>query len=310
MGFFLQTTGLRNGGKLGRSNVSVMRQSGAVREALRPRTEAVDLSISVVVYKPDVAQLERTLSTLRDSWTALQRTAPGLAASVFLVDNGGAPDMTPVVGAFAALGIPCTVIAGHGNVGYGAGHNLALAQSDSTYHLVLNPDVELAEDALEKALAFLDTNAGCGLLTPYICDEHGEQQFLCRQFPTVLDLLVRGFLPGRLRAPFASRLSHYEMRDVLNEQDTVINPPIVSGCFMLFRTDVLRRLHGFDDRYFLYFEDYDLSLRTHDVSDVVYLPAVRILHHGGGASRKGWLHVRLFVASMCRFFNRFGWKWL
>ncbi|MFM0363163.1 glycosyltransferase [Paraburkholderia sediminicola] len=287
-----------------------MRQSGAAQGAQGPRTQAVNLSVSVVIYRPDVAQLERTLSTLRDSWTALRRTAPGLSASVFLVDNGGAPDMTSTVRAFADLDIPCTVIAGHGNVGYGAGHNLALAQSNSTYHLVLNPDVELAADALEKALVFLDANAGYGLLTPYICDETGDQQFLCRRFPTVLDLLVRGFLPPTLRAPFASRLARYEMRDVVNERDAVINPPIVSGCFMLFRTEVLQRLNGFDDRYFLYFEDYDLSLRTHDVSDVVYLPAVRILHHGGGASRKGWLHVRLFVASMVKFFNRFGWRWL
>jgi GT2 family glycosyltransferase len=287
-----------------------MRQSGAQPEALRPRADAVNLSISVVVYKPDVAQLDRTLATLRESWAALLRTAPGLSASVYLVDNGGAPDMTAAVSAFAGLDIPCAVITGHGNVGYGAGHNLALAQAHSTYHLVLNPDVELAADALAKALAFLDTHTGYGLLTPYICDESGEQQFLCRRFPTVLDLLVRGFFPAKLRIPFAGRLARYEMRDVVNQQDMVVNPPIVSGCFMLFRTEVLRRLDGFDDRYFLYFEDYDLSLRTHDVSDVVYLPAVRILHHGGGASRKGWLHVRLFVASMVRFFNRFGWKWL
>jgi GT2 family glycosyltransferase len=287
-----------------------MRQSGAEPEVLRPRTEAVDLSISVVVYRPDVAQLERTFATLRESWAALARTAPSLSASIFLVDNGGAPDMTATVSTFAALDIRCTVITGHGNVGYGAGHNLALMQAGSKYHLVLNPDVELAADALEKALAFLDSHTGYGLLTPYIGDERGEQQFLCRRFPTVLDLLVRGFFPAKLRAPFAGRLSRYEMRDVVNSRDTVINPPIVSGCFMLFRTEVLRRLNGFDDRYFLYFEDYDLSLRTHDVSDVVYLPAVRILHHGGGASRKGWLHVRLFVASMVRFFNRFGWKWL
>jgi len=271
---------------------------------------AVDLSISVVIYRPNVAQLERTLDTLRDSWAAFQRKGRNVGASVFLVDNGGAPDMTSMIAAFKEVDTPCVVIAGHGNVGYGAGHNLALARSNGTYHLILNPDVELNPDALDKALTFLDSEPRYGLLTPYVCDENGEQQFLCRRFPTVFDLLVRGFLPERLRALFNGRLSHYEMRDLVNQRDTVINPPIVSGCFMLFRTDVLRRVGGFDERYFLYFEDYDLSVRTHDVSDVVYLPTVRIIHHGGGASRKGWLHVRLFVASMVRFFNRFGWKWL
>ncbi|MFM0278453.1 glycosyltransferase [Paraburkholderia sediminicola] len=268
------------------------------------------MSVSVVLYRPDVAQLERTLSTFRASWIDLLRVNPWRSANVFLVDNGGSPDLTSIVADFAAIDIRCTVITGHGNVGYGAGHNIALAQSNSTYHLVLNPDVELAADALVNAFAFLEANLGYGLLTPWVGDERGELQYLCRRFPTVLDLLVRGFAPARLRTLFAVRLWRYEMRDVINDRDMVVDPPIVSGCFMLFRTEILRRLQGFDDRYFLYFEDYDLSLRAHELSCVAYLPAVRIVHHGGGASRKGWLHVRLFVASMFKFFNRFGWKWL
>jgi GT2 family glycosyltransferase len=126
----------------------------------------------------------------------------------------------------------------------------------------------------------------------------------------LLDLFVRGFLPGSVRRLFARRLARYEMRDLINEKDIVWDPPIVSGCFMLFRTSVLKKLAGFDTRYFLYFEDYDLSLRAHDVARVVYAPAVRVLHHGGGAARKGSGHIRMFVASAYKFFSRFGWKWL
>ena len=100
------------------------------------------------------------------------------------------------------------------------------------------------------------------------------------------------------------------MRDVINERDIVWDPPIVSGCFMLFRTDVLKRLSGFDPRYFLYFEDYDLSLRTHNIARVAYVPAVRVLHHGGGAARKGSAHIRMFATSAIKFFIRFGWKWV
>ncbi len=119
---------------------------------------------------------------------------------------------------------------------------------------------------------------------------------------------MRGFLPQRLRAPFAALLADYEMRDVIDGEHVRLDPPIVSGCFMLFRTSVLRRLGGFDPRYFLYFEDYDLSLRTHEVARIAYVPAVRTTHYGGHAARKGWLHVKLFGASAVRFFNRFGWR--
>ncbi|PRF94602.1 hypothetical protein C6Q22_02415 [Burkholderia multivorans] len=98
------------------------------------------------------------------------------------------------------------------------------------------------------------------------------------------------------------------MRDVINDREVLWEPPIVSGCFMMFRTEVLKKLGGFDPRYFLYFEDYDLSLRAHEVADVAYVPSVRVIHHGGGASRKGFTHIRMFAVSAFKFFNRFGWR--
>jgi GT2 family glycosyltransferase len=229
---------------------------------------------------------------------------------LYLVDNGGLPDLTSTLEVLGAQNITSTIITGHGNVGYGRGHNLAIARAAGRYHLVLNPDIDLAPDALVRALEFFEAHPESGLLTPWIGDENGQQQYLCRRYPSLMDLFVRGFLPVRVRRLFARRLARYEMRDLINERDIVWDPPIVSGCFMLFRTTVLRQLDGFDARYFLYFEDYDLSVRAHDVSRVVYNPSVRVLHHGGGAARKGSAHIRMFGVSACRFFNRFGWKWL
>jgi len=264
------------------------------------------LSVSIVVYYPDVALLAGTLDTLAAALCAIG----GPQVRLTLVDNGGSPDLTALTESLALQRIAANVITGHGNVGYGAGHNLAIARAQSDFHLILNPDVELSPDALARALAYLREHPDVGLLTPWIGDEAGRTQFLCRRMPTVFDLFVRGFLPRSLRTLFTRRLARYEMRDIINDRDVVNDPPIVSGCCMLFRTDVLKRLGGFDERYFLYFEDYDLSLRTHDVARIAYVPSVRIVHHGGGASRKGWTHIRLFVASMAKFFNRFGWKWL
>ncbi|MBK5123194.1 glycosyltransferase [Burkholderia sp. R-69980] len=275
-----------------------------------PRFEIDGLSVSVVVYRPDLAQLASTLASLIAASAALRERRAGVPIELFLVDNGGLPDMSTQEAALRANKIGYTIITGHGNVGYGRGHNLAIERSTSRYHLILNPDIDLSHDALNQALDFLDMHAEAGLLTPWIGDENERQQFLCRRYPTLVDLFVRGFLPTRLRAIFTRRLARYEMRDQINARDTVWDPPIVSGCFMLFRTTVLKQLAGFDARYFLYFEDYDLSLRAHDVTRVVYVPAVRVLHHGGGAARKGSAHIKMFVASACKFFNRFGWKWL
>ncbi|MBN8169620.1 glycosyltransferase [Burkholderia multivorans] len=267
-----------------------------------------ELSISIVAYRPDVEQLAQTLTSLRQAARRLLAVRPQLQVTLFLVDNGGMDVPLPILNSFSSCGIVWKVIAGHGNVGYGAGHNLAIEHARSGLHLVLNPDIDVASDALVMALTVFEADPELGLLSPWIGDDVGNQQYLCRRFPSVFDLFVRGFLPARTQRLFARRLARYEMRDVINDCDVVQDPPIVSGCFMLFRTDVLKKLNGFDPRYFLYFEDYDLSLRTHEVARVAYVPPVRVIHHGGGASRKGLAHIRMFAASAFKFYNRFGWR--
>ncbi|KAB0638887.1 glycosyl transferase [Burkholderia stagnalis] len=267
------------------------------------------LSVSIVTYRPDTAQLARTLDSLAIAFDALHANGPYTPVSLYLVDNGGLRDADAALSRLRTT-VVCKVLRGHGNVGYGRGHNLAIERTASRYHLILNPDIDLAPDALARGIEFLEQHPDTGLLTPWIGDHDGEQQYLCRRYPSLLDLLVRGFMPARVRRLMDRRLARYEMRDLINERDVTWEPPIVSGCFMLFRTDVLKALGGFDPRYFLYFEDYDLSLRTHELARVVYSPCVRVVHHGGGAARKGRAHIMMFAASAFKFFNRFGWKWL
>ncbi|WP_230624901.1 MULTISPECIES: glycosyltransferase family 2 protein [Burkholderia] len=290
------------------NNVVSHSSPSAARGVLEPIGKR-RLSISIVTFRPDRALLTRTLSSVQTARRALGHLSPQCAVDAFLVDNGGeATALAEIRSGLGTAEIDYKTLTGHGNVGYGRGHNLAIDATDSTYHLILNPDIDIERDALVRALDFLDAHPEVGLLTPWIGDDRGHAQYLCRRFPALFDLLVRGFLPARMRRWFANRLARYEMRDVINDRDVVWDPPIVSGCFMLFRTEVLKKLGGFDPRYFLYFEDYDLSLRTHDVARVAYVPSVRVIHHGGGASRKGFAHIRMFAASAFKFYNRFGWR--
>jgi hypothetical protein len=267
------------------------------------------VSVSVVTYGGDAAQLQDTLRRLKVAADALRDEA-STAVRLTLVDNGpyGANRAAWLARLLGDWPTDAGIVSGHGNVGYGRGHNLAMARCLGAYHVVLNPDVELAPDALAEAVRFMDEHPECGLLAPAVRGRHGELQYLCKRYPTVFDLLLRGFAPSWLRARFRARLDHYEMRDLISERDVVWDPPIVSGCFMLFRAAVLKRLGGFDPRYFLYFEDFDLSLRTAQVSRIAYVPRVRIVHHGGGAARKGLAHLRMFAASAARFFGTHGWR--
>jgi GT2 family glycosyltransferase len=171
----------------------------------------------------------------------------------------------------------------------------------------MKPDVELAPDALRAALEAMRNDPQIGVLAPAVRGTSGERQYLCKRYPSVWVLFLRGFAPRPVRALFAKKLDAYEMRDLA--PDRFFAPvPLASGCFMLVRTALFARLGGFDPRFFMYFEDYDLSLRAGREAKVAYVPEARIVHHGGEASRKGLRHVTWFLRSAWRFFATHGWK--
>lgn len=270
----------------------------------------VSLSCSIVIYKPEVERFCQTITSLA---VAADRWSGAGAIRLLVVNND--PNVTEddiaqwLERASAKLGGKALdVISGHGNIGYGRAHNLAMERSDGEYHLIVNPDVVLSEDALVQALEFMECNPQCGLLAARALDEGGAVQYLCKRYPTVTDLMLRGFMPAPACRLFRKRLDRYEMRDVIAD-DVVWDVPIVSGCFMLFRREVLLKLGGFSPDYFLYFEDFDLSLRANRVTRVAYVPQVKIVHFGGRAARKGWRHIAMFGRSAITFFNRHGWKW-
>lgn len=259
------------------------------------------LTISIVTYFPDQSSLAATLKSLKNAASMLHDAT----ISIWIIDNSP-PRHQPgwlknLSEAYSAL-----LIHGHGNIGFGRGHNMILGNLGD-YHLILNPDVELAEDALTTALDFMDKHPECGLVTPFVSWPDGSQQFLCKRLPTLFDLFLRGFAPDFVQSWFRARLNHYEMRDVIGKT-TYWDPPIASGCCMLFRSDVLQRLSGFDPKFFLYFEDFDISLRTAQISRIAYFPGMKIIHHGGHAARKGWQHIVMFIISATTFFNKHGWR--
>ena len=115
------------------------------------------------------------------------------------------------------------------------------------------------------------------------------------------DLVLRGYASGWLKQRFSKRLHHYEMRDV-TKSETALDIPIASGCIMVFRIEVLNRLGGFDERYFLYFKDFDICMRMRGIAGIAYVPSVEIIHSGGNTTGRGSRHIVMFVTSAARFF--------
>lgn len=196
---------------------------------------------------------------------------------------------------------------GHGNIGYGAAQNLAISSVNSDLHLILNPDVVVKEDALVEGVEAFLSYPSLVMLSPSAENKKGEKQFLCKRSPTVLTLFIRGFLPKFLKGFFRERLDFYEMRD-LSETKLTEGIPLIGGCFMLSDTRVLKSIGGFDESYFLYFEDFDLSIRVASLGTLAYSPNVQIIHSGGNAGKKSLFHIRQFIKSGLRFFNKHEWR--
>lgn len=265
------------------------------------------LSVSVVTYAPDMVQLQGTLTALAAA-IGMAQSAGSLEAAAFqLIDNGPGSEWTDRLHELARR-FGATVISGHGNVGYGCGHNLSLLASDAAFHLVLNPDLIVEANAIDEALRFMAAHPQVVMLAPAVRGEDGHRQFLCKRYPSVLDLALRGFAPGWLRRLFDSRLAYYEMRDLPDDRVTA-GVPLLSGSFMFCRREPIAAIGGFSDAFFVYFEDFDLSLRAARVGTLAFVPQVKAVHFGGHAARKGLRHVLLFARGAWTFFNRHGWKW-
>lgn len=259
------------------------------------------LTISIVTFNPNFDELERTLNSLKIALNAFVNKS----FSITIVDNS----VSDEVASFLLRNhpqMPIQLVHGQGNVGFGQAHNLAIAQMGE-FHLILNPDIQLDPDALVNAVSFMRDNEHCGLLSPCATWPNGQRQYLCKRYPSAFDLILRGFAPKKIRALFASRLARYEMQT--ETQNSVYwNPPIVSGCFMFFRSEILKKTGGFSDKFFLYFEDFDLSLRSRSIADTAYVPTIHVVHAGGHASKKGFWHIKIFIQSAIKFYTTHGLK--
>lgn len=266
--------------------------------------------MAIVTYRCPAPLLASALRSLATAIGVARRRGLLGEVRVHLIDNGteeSRGELESALGAWDRVAGDLALHSGHGNLGYGRGNNLVLGELRSDVHLVMNPDVELHEGALAAALASLHEHPDVGMVAPSVRGDDGACQFLCKRYPSLWVLYLRGFAPRRLRARFERAVAHYEMRDVIGER-FVADVPLASGCFMLVRTPLFVKLGGFDPRFFMYFEDYDLSMRLAAEASIAYVPEARIVHHGGEAARKGWRHVAWFVASAWRFFARHGWK--
>ncbi|MCZ8285892.1 MAG: glycosyltransferase, partial [Bacteroidia bacterium] len=243
---------------------------------------SLSLSASLVLYKPDLATLERTLLALQEAGRVAKEDGDRFL-ELTLVDNSCDAALHEVIGRWLDArrsSMPdwtVRLMRSPGNVGYGRGNNLAIEGVRSDYHLVVNPDLFVAPDALREALRFLEDYPETGLLTPAVFGEGGERHYLCKRHPTLLVMFLRSFSPKWLQSWFEPTLAEFEMLDC-DYDKPIFDVEYPTGACMFFRTSVLHQIRGFDPDYFLHYEDADIGRRALQVARVIYVPKVKVVH--------------------------------
>jgi len=212
---------------------------------------------------------------------------------VVIVDNGSTDGSLSSDESWPTL----KVIRTGENLGFAKACNLGASNGDSPYVLFLNPDARLLESTLDKALAFMESESAThiGICGVRLIDEKGETQRHCAHFPIWLTYVGRvlgleGVIPGVFPSLLMREFDHLTNRAV----DHVI------GAFFLVRRSLFTALSGFDERFFVYLEDLDFSLRAKQAGWSTWYLAEAVAFHKGHGTSENVKSARLFYSIRSR----------
>jgi len=250
-----------------------------------------DVTLSIVSYHnaADVAALVDSIE---------RQTAPSLAKRVYIIDNANEPT---AFSALTAKYADVEYVNVGGNVGFGKGHGKVKDRLDSQFHVIINPDVIFTEDSLSKLKAFMQDET-VGMAVPRLVDEQGEMLYVYRQELTVFDMFARMFC----KKLFPKRMRWVEMRDM--DYTKPFQVPFAQGSFMMIRTDLWKRIGGFDSRYFMYVEDADLCRMVNGISKVMYAPCTEAVHKWERGSHRSFKLLMFHIRSMSQYMSKWGWR--
>ena len=249
-------------------------------------------NVSIVLFYPEITELNDCINFFKE--------IPSLN-NLFIIENSPGQNYKYLENVDSRfIYIPTSK-----NLGYGKAHNLALLKSREAkiqYHLVCNIDINFLGLKIDKLIGYLNSNPDVGLLIPKVLNQDGSIQNTAKLLPTPFDLIIRRFFPRQMFKGIreAYQLNSYNYKELLNA-------PFISGCFMFLRSTILKDVGYFDERFFMYCEDLDLSRRIHSKYKTVLHPGFTILHKHKKDSFKSFRMLRAHIWSAILYFNKYGW---
>lgn len=251
------------------------------------------ITASIVLYKNNRKILLESINSFLNS--------DYLQKHLYLVDNSPTNDLKDII-----LDKRVTYLFNPSNPGFGTAHNIAIKlaiEIGSSYHFIINPDIFFHKNVIPSMIEYMNHHLDVGMMMPQILNNDGSIQYLPKLLPTPLSVLIR-----KIKKPFfyyQKFINKYELRNI--EVNKAYNAPVLSGCFTLLRLSVIEEVGFYDDKFFMYFEDWDLSRRIHEKYKTIYYPFVSVYHGYESGANKSIRLFKIFLFSMVYYFNKWGW---
>ena len=253
----------------------------------------------IVAYHPSEQEVSRL-------GTCLSQLSPRVGYAV--VSNDHHPG-EPIEALSSGADI---VVKNRDNPGYGRAINQVVASMRLEGPLpeligALNTDLAWQQGTFDLLLDWFIEHPEVSIAVPQLIDAEGVVQLLCKPNPTVLGLFSRRFIPELFKPAWLKR---YDQWYVMANRDynTIFEVPYLSGCCMLMRTKDFLAAGGFDERFFLYLEDADITRSLSAYGRALHLPIASVVHHWGRGNHRSWRLTLVNFHSVWLYFSKWGWK--
>lgn len=252
-------------------------------------TQQPDVSVGIVVYNTPVVVLTATLQSLQQSTLPIR---------IIILCNSPDHAYQRQIGELCAL-YEAMPLMYRPNQGFGAGHNAIAEIVYTEWYVCCNPDIQVQPDTIARLITRAQTLPASMLLSPKILSPDGSIQRLARKHLTIGNWLAR-----QLWRVFPSIYRPFEHTFDYNYTQPLDFP---SGAFFLVRTDLFKRLGGFDTRFFLYCEDADLARRASRFGINYHVADTSVIHEWSQAWQKSPRAFLRQIRSLVTYFNLHGW---
>jgi len=228
---------------------------------------------------------------IEDCIESIFRETKGIDFHLFVSDNHSSDDTVQRIrDKFPEV----EIIQNLSNEGFGQGHNKVIDMLDSQYHVIINPDIKLCQDVITELVKYMEENPLVGQIGPKVVNNDGTEQHLPKRDPSIRYVILSKFMPFR----------HYRRKYTREEEHLkdVTRVDSCSGCFFVIRTDVFKKLRGFDKRFFMYCEDADLSRRVRQNWELIFYPYCQVIHDWKRDNTGSIKGVFIFLRSLIKYF--------